>query len=103
MDVDRGGYNVNHLIEAITIAKTEGSYLKVLNKKNIQIILDCLKLHSSNKNMKLAILQIMYYRNAKKNGDRNLPTACCKLIRIAGGTYTGRCNNGQDDSKKALP
>ncbi|WP_394766858.1 hypothetical protein, partial [Ferruginibacter sp.] len=38
-----------------------------------------------------------------KNGDRNLQTACCKLIRIAGRTYTGRCNNGQDDSKKALP
>lgn len=33
VDVNRGGYNVNHLIEAITIAKTEGSYLKVFKKK----------------------------------------------------------------------
>lgn len=61
-------FNMNRLIEAISMAKTEGSYLKFLNslEKTPLIILDDFGLQSLNKNMKLAILQIMEDRYAKK-------------------------------------
>jgi len=61
-------YNMNRLIEAISMAKTEGSYLKFLNnlEKIPLIILDDFGLQSLNKNVKLAILQIMEDRYAKK-------------------------------------
>jgi DNA replication protein DnaC len=62
-------FNMNRLIEAISMAKTEGSYLKFLNglEKTPLIILDDFGLQSLNKNMKLAILQIMEDRYAKKS------------------------------------
>lgn len=62
-------YNMNRLIEAISMAKTEGSYIKFLNslEKIHLIILDDFGLQTLNKNMKLAILQIMEDRYAKKS------------------------------------
>jgi len=62
-------YNMNRLIEAISMAKTEGSYLKFLNslEKIPLIILDDFGLQALNKNMKLALLQIMEDRYAKKS------------------------------------
>lgn len=61
-------YNMNRLIEAISMAKTEGGYLKFLNnlEKVPLIILDDFGLQTLNKNVKLAILQIMEDRYAKK-------------------------------------
>lgn len=62
-------FNMNRLIEAVAMAKTEGSYLKFLNslEKIPLIILDDFGLQSLTKNMKLAILQIMEDRYAKKS------------------------------------
>lgn len=62
-------YNMNRLIEAISMAKTEGSYLKFLNslEKTPLIILDDFGLQALNKNMKLALLQIMEDRYANKS------------------------------------
>lgn len=62
-------YNMNRLIEVISMAKTEGSYIKFLNslEKIPLIILDDFGLQALNKNMKLAILQIMEDRYAKKS------------------------------------
>lgn len=62
-------FNMNRLIEAISMAKTEGSYLKFLNslEKIPLIIIDDFGLQALNKNMKLAILQIMEDRYAKKS------------------------------------
>jgi DNA replication protein DnaC len=61
--------NMNRLIEAILMAKTEGSYLKFLNQlEKIQlIILDDFGLQALNKNIKLALLQIIEDRYAKKS------------------------------------
>ena len=60
---------MNRLIEAVTMAKTEGTYLKFLNnlEKVPLIVLDDFGLQSINKNMKLAILQMMEDRYAKKS------------------------------------
>jgi len=60
---------MNRLIEAVTMAKTEGTYLKFLNslEKVPLIVLDDFGLQTINKNMKLAILQIMEDRYAKKS------------------------------------
>jgi DNA replication protein DnaC len=62
-------YNMNRLIEAVSMAKTEGSYLKFLNQleKIPLIIIDDFGLQALSKNMKLAILQIMEDRYAKKS------------------------------------
>ena len=62
-------YNMNRLIEVISMAKTEGSYIKFLNslEKIPLIILDDFGLQALNKNMKLALLQIMEDRYAKKS------------------------------------
>jgi DNA replication protein DnaC len=60
---------MNRLIEAVSMAKTEGSYLKFLNhlEKIPLIIIDDFGLQALNKNMKLALLQIMEDRYAKKS------------------------------------
>ena len=62
-------FNMNRLIEAIAMSKTEGSYLKFLNhlEKIPLIILDDFGLQSLNKNMKLALLQIIEDRYDKKS------------------------------------
>ena len=62
-------FNMNRLIESISMAKTEGSYLKFLNhlEKIPLIIIDDFGLQALNKNMKLAILQLMEDRYAKKS------------------------------------
>ena len=62
-------FNINRLIELISISKTEGSYLKLLNhlEKIPLIIIDDFGLQTLNKNMKLAILQLMEDRYAKKS------------------------------------
>ncbi len=61
--------NMNRLIEGVLMARTEGSYLKFLNQleKVPLIILDDFALQSLNKNMKLALLQIIEDRYAKKS------------------------------------
>ena len=61
--------NMNRLIEAILMAKTEGSYLKFLNQleKVSLIILDDFGLQTLNKNIKLALLQLIEDRYAKKS------------------------------------
>jgi DNA replication protein DnaC len=62
-------FNMNRLIEAIAMSKTEGSYLKFLNhlEKIPLIILDDFGLQALNKNMKLALLQIIEDRYDKKS------------------------------------
>ncbi len=62
-------YNMNRLIEAIMIAKTEGSYLKLLNQfeKIPLIIIDDFGMQILNKNVKLAMLQIIEDRYAKRS------------------------------------
>jgi DNA replication protein DnaC len=62
-------FNMNRLIETIIMAKTEGSYMKLLNQleKIPVIILDDFGIHPINKNLKLALLQIMEDRYAKKS------------------------------------
>ncbi len=62
-------YNMNRLIEAILIAKTDGSYLKLLNQfeKIPLIIIDDFGMQNLNKNVKLALLQIIEDRYAKKS------------------------------------
>jgi len=62
-------YNMNRHVEAILIAKTEGSYIKLLNQleKISLIILDDFGLQHLNKNVKLALLQMMEDSYAKKS------------------------------------
>jgi DNA replication protein DnaC len=62
-------FNMNRLIESISIARTEGSYLKFINQleRVPVIILDDLGLQTMNKNMKLTILQILEDRYGKKS------------------------------------
>jgi len=62
-------FNMNRLIEAILIAKTDGSYLRMLNQfeKIPLIILDDFGLQNINKNIKLTLLQIIEDRYAKKS------------------------------------
>jgi DNA replication protein DnaC len=62
-------FNMNRLIETIIMAKTEGSYMKLLNQleKIPVIILDDFGIHPINKNLKMALLQIMEDRYAKKS------------------------------------
>lgn len=62
-------FNINKLIEAILIARTEGSYIKLINQleKIPLIILDDFGLQHLNKTVKLALLQIMEDRYAKKS------------------------------------
>ena len=57
------------LIEAVTMAKTEGTYLKFLNCLEIVplIVLDDFGLQTINKNMKLEILQTIKDRYGKKS------------------------------------
>ena len=62
-------FNLTRLVEAILMAKTEGSYLKFLNQleKIPLIIIDDFGLQTLNKNTKLALLQIMEDRYEKKS------------------------------------
>jgi DNA replication protein DnaC len=60
---------MNRLIETILMAKTEGSYVKLLNQleKIPLIVLDDFALQPINKITKLALLQIMEDRYEKKS------------------------------------
>lgn len=62
-------FNMNRLIETILMAKTEGSYVKLLNQleKIPLIVLDDFGLQPINKITKLALLQIMEDRYEKKS------------------------------------
>lgn len=62
-------FNMNRLIEAIIIAKTDGSYLKLLNQfeKIPLIIIDDFGMQNLNKHTKLALLQIIEDRYAKRS------------------------------------
>lgn len=62
-------YNMNRLIEIIMMAKTDGSYLKLLNQfeKIPLIIIDDFGMQNLNKNTKLALLQIIEDRYAKRS------------------------------------
>ena len=61
--------NMNRLIEKITIAKLDGSYIKVLNyfERVHLIILDDFGLQEMNQTVKLALLQILEDRYGKKS------------------------------------
>lgn len=62
-------FSMHRLIESILIAKTEGSYVKLLNhlEKIPLIILDDFGLQNLNKQTKLALLQIIEDRYEKKS------------------------------------
>jgi DNA replication protein DnaC len=62
-------FNMNRLIEAVAMSKTEGSYLLLLNslERTPLIILDDFGLQTLTKTMKLTLLQIMEDRYAKKS------------------------------------
>ncbi|HVB04297.1 MAG TPA: IS21-like element helper ATPase IstB [Chitinophagaceae bacterium] len=62
-------FNLNRLIEAIAMARTEGSYMTLINQleKIPLIILDDFGLQSLNKNVKMALLQILEDRYEKKS------------------------------------
>lgn len=62
-------FNLNRLIETINMAKTDGTYVKLLNQleKIPLVILDDFGLQHINKNTKLALLQIMEDRYEKKS------------------------------------
>jgi DNA replication protein len=62
-------FNMNRLIETILMAKTEGTYMKLLNQleKTPLIILDDFGIQHINKNIKLALLQILEDRYGKKS------------------------------------
>lgn len=62
-------FNMNRLIETIIMAKTEGSYMKLINQleKVSLIILDDFGIQHLNKNIKLALLQLMEDRYGKKS------------------------------------
>ena len=60
--------NMNRLIEKITLAKLDGTYIKYLNylERQTLIILDDFGLQSLNQDVKLALLQILEDRYAKR-------------------------------------
>lgn len=62
-------FNMNRLIETIIMAKTEGSYMKLINQleKIPLIILDDFGIQHLNKNIKLALLQLLEDRYAKRS------------------------------------
>lgn len=61
--------NMNRLIEKITLAKLDGSYIKVLNhfERVALIILDDFGLQPLDQTMRVALLQILEDRYAKKS------------------------------------
>jgi len=61
--------NMNRLIEKITISKLDGTYIKYLNylERQTLIILDDFGLQPLNQDMKLALLQILEDRYAKRS------------------------------------
>jgi len=60
--------NMNRLIEKITLAKLDGTYIRYLNylERQTLIILDDFGLQSLNQDVKLALLQILEDRYAKR-------------------------------------
>ena len=60
--------NMNRLIEKITLAKLDGTYIKYLNylERQTLVILDDFGLQSLNQDVKLALLQILEDRYAKR-------------------------------------
>lgn len=60
---------MNRLIEKVTLAKLDGSYLKILNQleKQSLIILDDFGLQNLTQDMKLALLQLLEDRYQKKS------------------------------------
>lgn len=62
-------FNMNRFIEKITLAKLDGSYIKILNhyERVHLIILDDFGLQPMDQNVKLALLQILEDRYAKKS------------------------------------
>lgn len=61
--------NMNRLIEKITLSKLDGTYIKYLNylERQTLIILDDFGLQSLNQDVKLALLQILEDRYAKRS------------------------------------
>lgn len=62
-------FNMNRLIEKITLAKLDGTYIRMLNhlEKQTLIILDDFGLQSLSQDVKLALLQVMEDRYEKKS------------------------------------
>jgi DNA replication protein DnaC len=60
---------MNRLIEKITLAKLDGSYLKLLNHLERQslIILDDFGIHPLNQDMRITLLQLLEDRYGKKS------------------------------------
>jgi DNA replication protein DnaC len=60
---------MNRLIEKITLSKLDGTYIKYLNylERQTLIILDDFGLQPLNQNVKLALLQILEDRYAKRS------------------------------------
>ena len=60
---------MNRLIEKITLAKLDGTYIKFLNylERQTLIILDDFGLQALNQDVKLALLQILEDRYAKRS------------------------------------
>lgn len=60
---------MNRLIEKITLAKLDGSYLKILNHLERQslIILDDFGIHPLNQDMRITLLQLLEDRYGKKS------------------------------------
>ena len=73
---------MNRLIEAILMDKTEGSYLRFINQleKIPLIILDDFGLQALNKNIKLALLQMIEDRYAKKITHHYFATTGIQLV-----------------------
>ena len=61
--------NMNRMIEKITLARLDGSYLKLINywEKQHLIILDDFGLNPLNQDMKIALLQLLEDRYGKKS------------------------------------
>ena len=60
---------MNRMIEKITLARLDGSYLKLINywEKQHLIILDDFGLNPLNQDMKIALLQLLEDRYGKKS------------------------------------
>ena len=61
--------NMNRLIEKITLAKLDGSYLKMLNQMEKQqlVILDDFGLHPTSQDVRLTLLQLLEDRYEKRS------------------------------------
>lgn len=74
-------FNMNRLVEKVTLAKLDGTYIKLLNhlERQTLIILDDFGLQTLTQDIKLALLQIMEDRYARSNRGR-ITTANIQMV-----------------------